>query len=88
MAGPIPRATMASDHGKVVHLVSHLAHDGWRPHTLCTVPVDHQRDPIPRGAAVRQLRADIPADRRGCRPADRRPADRLTSMTSERRYER
>lgn len=46
MAGPIPRATMASDRGKVVHLVSHLAHDGWTPHTLCTVPVDRQRDPI------------------------------------------
>jgi len=43
----IQRATMASDRGKVVHLVGHLAHDGWTPHVLCTVPVDRQRDPVP-----------------------------------------
>jgi len=47
MAGPIPRATMASDGGKKVHLVGHLSHDGWTPHVLCTERVDRQRDPIP-----------------------------------------
>jgi hypothetical protein len=47
MAGPIPRATMASDRGQVVHLATHVRHDGWVPQTLCTEPVDRQRDPRP-----------------------------------------